>query len=178
MKTVKVLDKEFALYIDENQITSRVHEMAQSINRDLKGKDVIFLGILNGSFMFAAEMFKNIDLPCQISFLKIASYQGTSSSGTVKRLIGLNEDIKDKTVVILEDIVDTGKTLDNIIRQLLGYEPSEILIATMMYKPEAYSGKHKVNYFGFSIPNDFIIGYGLDYDGYGRNLRDIYQIVK
>jgi len=147
------------------------------MNNDLRAKKVIFLGILNGSFMFAGDLFKKIDIDCQITFLKVASYVGTSSSGNVKRLIGLNEDIKDQVVVILEDIVDTGITLDNIIKQLKGYEPSEIRVATLLFKPEAYQKEIKIDYIGKEIPNDFIVGYGLDYNGFGRNLEDIYTLV-
>ncbi len=176
-QVIEVLDKKFRIYISQQEIEKTIRKVSDTISNDLAGKDVIFLGILNGSFMFAAELMKHISFPCLISFLKIASYQGTVSSGNVKRLIGLTEDIKDKTVVILEDIIDTGKTMDNIIRQLKGYEPAEIKIATLLFKPDAYNDNHKIDYYGFSIPNDFIIGYGLDYNGYGRNLPDIYQIV-
>lgn len=177
-KIVKVLDKEFAISIPHDQIIVNIKKMAEKINKELKGKDVIFMGILNGSFMFAGDLFKYITIDCQITFLKLASYQGTSSTGNVKRLIGLNEDIKDKTVVVLEDIVDTGITLDNIKKQLIGYEPAEIKFATLLFKPEAYQKDIELDYVGFSIPNDFIIGYGLDYNGYGRNLADIYKIVE
>lgn len=178
MKEVTVLDKRFRVSISENEIQKQIKNLANTINSDLKGKDVIFLGILNGSFMFASDLFKFIDLPCQITFLKLASYQGTTSSGNVKRLIGINENIEGKTVVILEDIIDTGNTLDNIIKQLKGYEPAEIKIATLLHKPEAYVKDIPIDYIGFSIPNDFIVGYGLDYDGFGRNLGDIYTIIE
>lgn len=176
-KKVKVLDKEFAISITNDEILEQIKRMAAQINEDMKGRDVIFMGILNGSFMFAGDLFKYITIDCHITFLKLASYQGTSSTGNVKRLIGLNEDIKDKTVVVLEDIVDTGITLDNIKKQLLGYEPAEIKFATLLFKPGSYTKDVKLDYVGFSIPNDFIIGYGLDYNGYGRNLADIYKIV-
>lgn len=178
MKEVKVLDKKFKVSIPESEIQAQIKKLANKINTDLKGKDVIFLGILNGSFMFASDLFKHIDLPCQITFLKLASYQGTTSSGNVKRLIGINENIEGKTVVILEDIIDTGNTLDNIIKQLKGYEPAEIKVATLLHKPEAYVKELPIDYIGFNIPNDFIVGYGLDYDGFGRNLGDIYTIIE
>lgn len=178
MKEITVLDKKFIVSIPESRIQQRIKEIADEMNRDFKGKDVIFLGILNGCFMFAGDLFKNIDLQCQITFLKLASYQGTTSSGNVKRLIGINENIEGKTVVILEDIIDTGNTLDNIIKQLKGYEPSEIKTATLLHKPDAYKKDLPIDYIGFSIPNEFIIGYGLDYDGFGRNLKDIYTITK
>ncbi|PKP08242.1 MAG: hypoxanthine phosphoribosyltransferase [Bacteroidetes bacterium HGW-Bacteroidetes-4] len=178
MKEIQVLDKKFKVSIPSNEIEQAIKKMAQQISEDLAGKNVLFLGILNGCFMFAGDLFKSIDLECQITFLKLASYQGTSSSGNVKRLIGINEDMEGKTVVILEDIIDTGNTLESIIKQLKGYEPAEIKIATLLFKPEAYQGDISVDYVGFEIPNSFIIGYGLDYDGYGRNLSDIYTIVE
>jgi hypoxanthine phosphoribosyltransferase len=178
MQRVKILDKEFEISIGAIEIQDRVKAMADQINNELKDEDVIFLGILNGSFMFASDLFKRINFDCQITFLKVASYQGTMTTGIVKRLIGINEDIKGKTVVILEDIVDSGHTLDNIIRQLIGYEPETIKIATFLFKPEAYQKKIPIDYIGMEIPNDFIVGYGLDYNGYGRNLEDIYSVVK
>jgi len=178
MDNVKVLDKEFSIYLTEEQILTKVKEVADQINEDLKGEDVIFLGILNGSFMFASDLYKDITIDSQITFLKLASYQGTSTSGKIKRLIGINEDIKDKTVVVIEDIVDTGNTLDSILKQLNGYEPKEIKLATLLFKPEAYTKDFPIDYKCFDIPNDFIIGYGLDYDGFGRNLRQIYSIVE
>lgn len=176
-KEVQVLDKRFSVSITSDEIQRSIEKLAQQINTDLAGKDVIFLGILNGCFMFAGDLFKHIELPCQITFLKLASYQGTSSSGNVKRLIGINENIEGKTVVILEDIIDTGNTLDSIIKQLKGYEPADIKVATLLYKPDAYKKSFAIDYAAFKIPNEFIIGYGLDYDGYGRNLKDIYTII-
>jgi hypoxanthine phosphoribosyltransferase len=127
--------------------------------------------------MFASDLYKLIKIPSQISFLKVASYQGTSTSGNVKRLIGINEDLLGKTVVVIEDIVDSGITMENIIKQLLGYEPSEIKIATLLLKPDALQTPVKLDYVGLEIPNDFIIGYGLDYNGYGRNLAHIYKLA-
>jgi hypoxanthine phosphoribosyltransferase len=177
MKEVQILDKKFRVSIPEKDIQETVKKMAAQINSDLAGKDVIFLGILNGSFMFAGDLFKHISIPAQITFLKLASYQGTTSSGKVKRLIGINENIENKTVIILEDIVDTGNTLESIIKQLKGYEPAEIKIATLIFKPDAYKKDLPIDYAGFNIGNDFIVGYGLDYDGYGRNLSDIYTII-
>jgi len=147
------------------------------MNRDLAGRDPIFLGILNGAFMFAGDLYKQLDFPCQITFLKLASYSGTQSTGSVKQLIGINRDMKNRVVVVLEDIVDTGVTLETIIRQLSGYEPAEIRVATFLHKPDAAVKEVKLDYTGIEIPNNFIVGYGLDYEGYGRNLRDIYQLV-
>lgn len=178
MNSVKLLDKEFGVSISKEKIHDAVLKMANKLNSDLKGKDVIFIGILNGCFMFASDLFKLIKLDCRITFLKVASYQGTRSTGTVKSLIGINENIKDKVVVVLEDIVDTGETLENILSQLKGYEPAEIRIATFLFKPDAFKKSYKVDYVGIEIPNDFIVGYGLDYDGYGRNLPEIYTLIK
>lgn len=178
MSIKKIHDREFEVYITNAEIRSVISDMAKRINEDLAGKDVIFLGILNGAFMFASDLFREIRLNCQITFLKLASYAGTSSTGTVKRLIGINEDIHNKTVVILEDIVDTGVTLDNIIKQLKGYEPAEIRVATMLFKPESYTKDLKLDYVGIEIPSDFVLGYGLDYQGYGRNLADLYRVVE
>jgi hypoxanthine phosphoribosyltransferase len=178
IKEIEILDKSFKIYIKEHKIQQSIELMAQKINTDLSGKEVIFLGILNGSFMFAGDLFKHIDIDCQITFLKLASYQGTVSSGNVKRLIGINEDIENKTVVILEDIIDTGNTLENIIKQLRGYEPAEIKVATLLHKPDVYTKDIKIDYVGININNEFIVGYGLDYNGFGRNLKDIYTIIK
>ena len=163
--------------IPNSRIKAVISAMADRINRDLEGRDVIFMGILNGAFMFAAELIKHIPPNCQITFLKLASYAGTSSSGTVKRLIGINEDIHGKSVVILEDIVDTGITLEDIIKQLRGYEPREIRVATLLHKPDAYRKDIRLDYVGLEIPNDFVVGFGLDYEGFGRNLPDIYRVL-
>lgn len=176
MKITKVLDKEFIPYLSSEEILVRVKEIANKLNKELAGKDPLFMGILNGSFMFASDLYKEITVDSQITFLKLASYQGTGSTGSVKRLIGINEDIKGKTVIVIEDIVDTGNTLDSIIKQLKGYEPEEIIIVTLLFKPDAYTKDFKIHHYAFEIPNDFIIGYGLDYDGYGRNLKDILVI--
>jgi len=178
MDNVRILDKEFKLFISEKQIQEAVERMASRMNKELKGQKIFLIGILNGCFMFAADLIRNLDLDCTITFLKLASYQGTSSTGKVKRLIGLNEDIKDQTVVVLEDIVDTGITLDFIQKQLRGYEPAEIKLATLLYKPEACRQDISLDYVGIEIPDDFVVGYGLDYNGYGRNLRQIYTVIE
>jgi hypoxanthine phosphoribosyltransferase len=174
---VQVLDKRFRPFISEERIQQEVKRIATQMNEELQGKDPIFLGILNGSFMFASDLYKLLEFPCQITFLKMASYSGTKSTGSVKQLIGINLDIKDRCVVVLEDIVDTGITLDTIVRQLSGFEPAEIKVATFLHKPEATQREVPLDYVGIEIPNDFILGYGLDYDGYGRNFKEIYQLV-
>jgi hypoxanthine phosphoribosyltransferase len=177
MEIRRIHDRDFELFIPNSRIRSVISAMAESMNRDLEGKEVIFMGILNGAFMFAAELIKHVAPNCQITFLKLASYASTSSTGTVKRLIGINEDIAHKTVVILEDIVDTGITLEDIIKQLRGYEPYEIRVATLLHKPDAYLKDIVLDYVGLEIPNDFVVGFGLDYKGYGRNLPDIYRVL-
>lgn len=173
---VEVLDKTFELFIPESQIYQSIERMAQKMNTDLKGKNVIFIGILNGAFIFAADLYRKLTIPSIITFVKLASYQGTSTTGKVKRLIGINENIENMTVVILEDIVDTGITMEFIIKQLKGYEPKEILLATMFFKKDAFKKDFAIDYIGMEIPNKFIVGYGLDYEGYGRNLKDIYVL--
>ena len=174
---VQVHDKKFELFIPEAKIQKEVTRIATEMNKELAGKDPIFLGILNGAFMFASDLYKQLSFPCQITFLKLASYSGTKSTGTVKQLIGINRDLKDRVVVVLEDIVDTGVTLETIIRQLSGYQPAEIRVATFLHKPDATVREVKLDYVGMEIPNDFILGYGLDYNGYGRNFKEIYQLV-
>jgi hypoxanthine phosphoribosyltransferase len=178
MKEIQILDKKFREFLTEKVIQKRIKELATRINTELKGKDVVFLGILNGAFLFAADLFRHIDFPVRISFVKLASYQGTSSSGTIKELIGWNEDINNKTIVVLEDIVDTGNTLERIVDELVIRKAAEVKIASLLYKPDAYTKSIPLDYIGFEIPNDFVVGYGLDYDGYGRNLPAVYTLIK
>ena len=178
MNEIKVLDREFSVYITEDEIQSRVTALAEMISEDLKGQDVLFFGVLNGVFLFAADIFRQINLDCQVSFIKLASYDGTSSTGKIKELIGWNEDITGKTVVVLEDIVDTGATLERVIGELKLRKAADIKICTLLFKPEAYTRDIPIDYIGFEIPNNFVVGYGLDYDGYGRNLRAIYKLTK
>ena len=177
MKEIRILDKTFREFIPEETIQLRIEQLAKQLNKDLAGKDVVFLGILNGAFLFAADLFRRINLEARISFVKLASYEGTTSSGTIKELIGWNEDIRNKTIVVIEDIVDTGNTLERIVDELIIRKALEIKIATMLYKPEAYKKKIPLDYVGIEIPNDFVVGYGLDYNGYGRNLPSIYTLI-
>jgi len=178
MKEINLLDKTFREFITEEQIHNRVKELAVQINSELAGKDVVFLGILNGAFLFAADLFRLINLEARISFIKLASYQGTTSQGLIKELIGWNEDINNKTVVVIEDIVDTGNTLERIVDELVIRKAAEIRIAALLYKPDAYKKTIPLHYIGFEIPNNFVVGYGLDYDGYGRNLPSVYTLIK
>ena len=178
MKQVKIHDKTFELYIPYEKIRGVIEKMAEKMNTDFEGKNPLFVCILNGSFMFAAELFKRIDLlETEITFVKLASYKRDKTTGEVKQLIGLNEDIDGRTVVILEDIVDTGITIENILTQLRKMNPKEIKIATLLLKPDALQKEVQLDYIGLEIPNDFIVGYGLDYDGLGRNLIDIYSVI-
>lgn len=177
MKEVQILDKRFREFISEEEIQKKIIELANRINHDFKGKEVIFIGILNGAFMFAADLFKRIELNAQISFIKLASYTGTNTSGSVKELVGWNEDLKNKSVIIIEDIVDTGITLEHTVDNLIIRNVKEISIAALLLKPESYRKNIQIDYTGFEIPNDFVVGYGLDYNGFGRNLRSIYKVV-
>lgn len=178
MKKIKLLDKEFQLYIPYEKIREVIEHMAADMNHDLEGKNPLFVCVLNGSFMFAADLFKRIDVQgAEITFVKMASYKGIHSTGAIRQLIGLNESIEDRSVIVLEDIVDSGQTIEEIMAQLAILKPKEVKIATLLFKPEAMIKSVKLDYIGLEIPNDFIVGYGLDYDGQGRNLIDIYSIV-
>src|SRR5664279_2695760 len=178
MKEIQILDKKFSEYLTEKVIQQRIEELAKQVNSELAGKEVVFLGILNGAFLFAADLFRRIDFPARISFVKLASYQGTRSSGSIKELIGWNEDINNKTIVVVEDIVDTGNTLERIVDELVIRKAADIKIAAMLYKPAAYTKKIPLDYIGFEIPNDFVVGFGLDYDGFGRNLPSVYTLIQ
>lgn len=178
MARIKVLDKEFETSIPESEILKAIDAVAEKINKELSDKNPLFVCVLNGAFMFAADLMKRVSIPCQISFVKVASYSGTSTTGSVKQLIGFNEKVEGRTVVLIEDIVDTGITIDGLVKQVQGMGAADVRIATMLFKPESCRPDVKPSYIGMNIPNDFIIGYGLDYDGYARNLKDIYTLVK
>ncbi len=177
MKTITVKDKQFTLSITAAQIDEAVNQVAGNVNRDFEGKDPLFLVILNGAFMFAADLFKKLEIACEVSFVKFSSYAGTQSTAKVTRLIGLNEEIKGRNVIIIEDIVDTGITMGYLLDHLKDKEPRSVSIATLLFKPDAFQKGYLIDYIGMEIPNNFIVGYGLDYDGYGRNLGEIYKIV-
>ncbi len=177
MKKIQILDRQFKLSIPESDIKRAVGEIAEKINRDLAGKDPLMISILNGSFMFSADLLKLIKFPCMISFVKLASYKGVGSSGNVKELIGFDEDIKGRTILLLEDVVDTGITIESSLQQLNSMGAKEVKVATLLFKPDACKKNIQLNYIGMRIPNDFIVGYGLDYNGYGRNLPDIYTEI-
>ena len=177
MSTIQIKDKSFTTFITEDEILKEVSRVADEINRDLEGTEPLFLSVLNGSFMFTADLMKRVNIPCEISFVKLASYQGTSSTGKVKEVVGLNEDIEGRTVVIVEDIIDTGFTMERLVETLRARNPKDIRIATLLVKPDKLQVKLDIDYVAMNIPNDFIVGYGLDYDGKGRNYRDIYTVV-
>jgi hypoxanthine phosphoribosyltransferase len=177
MSTIKVHDKEFEIYLTESEILSRVKDIADAINKDYEGRRPLFIAILNGSFIFAADLFKHLTIETEISFIKLASYKGMKSTGHIITSIGLDADLFGKDIVILEDIVDTGKTLYHFIPRLKDHHPASIKIAALLHKPEATKFPLTIDYTGFSIPDKFVIGYGLDYDGLGRNFGAIYQVV-
>lgn len=177
MSTIQLHDKKFKPYIPFSQIEASVKGVAAKINHDYRNKEnPIFLGVLNGSFMFMAELLKNIEFNCETSFVKIASYRGTSSTGNVTEIIGLADNIKGRHVIIVEDIVDTGNSIEHLMRSLVGHEPASIAVATLLFKPDAYKKDIHLDYWAMSIPNDFIVGFGLDYNQLGRNLNDIYVL--
>jgi hypoxanthine phosphoribosyltransferase len=178
MKTVQIKDKTFAESISAESIQKEVARVASEINRDMKDKNPIFLSVLNGSFMFTADLMRQIDIQSKITFVKLASYEGVSSTGVIKEVMGLSEDIQGRTVVIVEDIVDTGFTMQRLLETLGTRNPKEIHIATLLLKPDKLQVDLKIDYVAMKIPNDFIVGYGLDYDGYGRNYPDIYTLVE
>lgn len=179
MKRIKLWDKEFEISLSNADIQLAIKQMADKMKSDLEGKETLFICILNGAFMFAAELMKELELnDAEISFLKLASYSGTSSTGEVKELIGLNEEITGRTVVVLEDIVDSGYTVQQVIGQLFSKGAKEVKIAALLFKPDALKVDIKLDYTGIRIPNDFIVGFGLDYNRRGRNFKDIYTLVK
>ena len=178
MHTITVKDKIFSPSITAAEIDNAISKIAVSMNKDLAGKNPLFLIVLNGAFMFAADLVKKLNFPCELSFIKLASYSGTSSSEKVRELIGLNEDLSGRTVVVIEDIIDTGITLGDLMETVKSKNAVEVKLAALLFKPKAFRKSYPIDYIGIEIPNDFIVGYGLDYDGYGRNYPDIYKIVE
>lgn len=177
MKRIKVHDKYFKLYMSNQQIEESIQNVADKLNNDLKDIDTpIFLSVLNGSFMFTASLMQKIEFQCDIVFIKLASYEGTSSSGNVKQIMGLTKSVEGKTVVVVEDIVDTGGTIEELYKILKDAGAADVKICTLMYKPGSYSKDIPVDYVANSIPNDFILGFGLDYDQLGRQYKDVYVI--
>jgi hypoxanthine phosphoribosyltransferase len=178
MHTIYVHDKVFEPYISQSSISGKIKSMAQQLNKDYADKKPLFIAILNGSFIFAADLFKELSIEAEICFIKLASYKGTKSSGQVITAIGLDTDVFKRHVVIVEDIVDTGKTLNEFLPQLHHQQPASLKIAALLHKPEATVYPISVDYLGFSVPNKFLLGYGLDYNGLGRNIPEIYKLVE
>ncbi|MGV3530163.1 MAG: hypoxanthine phosphoribosyltransferase [Flavisolibacter sp.] len=177
MSRIQVHDKQFEVYLSEETIQAKIAELAAALNRDYEGKKPLFIAILNGAFVFAADLFKQIKIDAEISFIKLASYRGMKSTGHVITAIGLEQDLFDRDVIILEDIVDTGKTLYEFLPQLDHQHPRSLKIAALLHKAEATKHPLKIDYTGFVIPDKFVVGYGLDYDGLGRNLKEIWQLA-
>jgi hypoxanthine phosphoribosyltransferase len=178
MKEVQLHDKRFSISISAEKIDQAIQVVADKINRDYKGKRPLFLIVLNGAFMFASDLLKKITIDCETSFVKLSSYSGTTSTHVVRELIGLDEALNDRDVIVIEDIIDTGITMENTIQKLKHLQAKDVKIATLLYKPNAFQKDYAIDYVGIEIPNDFIVGYGLDYDGLGRNLPCIYKIIE
>ena len=177
MSIVKIKDKSFKVSIPESETKKRVRLLAQQMSKDLEGKNPLFLAVLNGSFIFAADLMREMTIPCEVSFVKLASYQGTTSTGKVKEVIGINENLSGRTIVIVEDIVESGKTMRQMIESLGTRNPASVQICALFFKPEKLKEDLTLDYVAFRIPDDFIVGYGLDYDQQGRGLKDVYTIV-
>ena len=173
---IQVKDKRFAVSIPSERIQAEVKRVAEQINKDYEGQSPIFLAVLNGSFVFAADLLREITLPCEVSFVRLASYQGVSTTGTIREIMGLNLDITGRPIIIVEDIVDTGLTMAHMLETLKTHNPSSIDICTLLLKPGKLQVDLDIRYCCLQIPNDFIVGYGLDYDGFGRNTKDIYTL--
>lgn len=177
MESVIINDKRFEVNIPAAKIDQRIKELGAKLNEDLKNTRPIFVSVLNGSFMFAADLFREIKMEAEITFIRVSSYSGTESTGTVKSVVGIKENLEGRTVVIVEDIVDTGDTAIYLIDELKKQNPEKVLFASLLLKPDALRHPIKIDYVGFEVPNDFLVGYGLDYDGLGRNLKDIYKLA-
>ena len=178
MSIVKIKDKTFETSISEADIKTRIKEVAARINKDMADKNPLFLGVLNGAFIFAADLMREVTIPCEISFVKLASYQGITSTGKVHEVLGINEDLTGRHIIVVEDIVDTGRTMKQMIESLGTRNPASVSICSLFVKPDKLEEDIDIKYLCFSIPNDFIVGYGLDYDQQGRNLKEIYTLVK
>lgn len=176
MKKVTLEDKHFKLFIESKKILAEIDQLSLKINEHYENKRPIFICVLNGAFLFGSELIKRFAHECEVSFVKLSSYQGTNSSGVVKNLIGLNENIKGRDLIIIEDIVDTGNTIDSVYNNIKTHEPNSLEVATLLFKPDAYKKKIPIKYPAINVGNEFLVGFGLDYNGIGRNLQDIYII--
>ena len=178
MSIVRVKDRTFATSISETEIKERVRELAQQLSKDFEGKNPLFLAVLNGAFIFAADLMREMTIPCEISFVKLASYEGIMSTGKIKEVIGINEDLSGRTIVIVEDIVESGRTIKRMIETLGTRNPESVHVCSLFFKPEKLQEDIALEYVAFNIPNDFIVGYGLDYDQQGRQLKDVYSLTE
>jgi len=177
MDRITIKDKTFEVSMTEAEIKARVRELAHEMSRDLEGQNPLLLGVLNGAFIFAADLMREMTIPCEISFVKLASYQGTTSTGTIHEVIGINENLSGRTVVIVEDIVESGLTISRMMEQIGTRNPASVKVCALFFKPERLKEDLQLDYVAFRIPNDFILGYGLDYDQQGRGLKDLYTLV-
>lgn len=173
---ITLLDKTFVPYLSELELLEGVQKVANQINKDYKGKKPLFLIVLNGAFMFASDLLKKITVDCEISFIKLSSYQQMESTGNVREVIGLDQDIEGRDLLIVEDIIDTGNSMASILPGLKEKKPNSLELVTLLHKPEALLKELDIKYISFNIPNKFVVGYGLDYDQLGRNLPDLYQL--
>ena len=178
MNSVKINDRSFRVSITETEIKNRIKSLAAEISADMEGKNPLFLAVLNGSFIFAADLMREMTIPCEISFVKLASYQGTTSTGKIQEVIGINENLTGRTVIIVEDIVESGQTMKRMIESLGTRNPASVQICTLFFKPDKLKEDLTLDYVAFRIPDDFIMGYGLDYDQAGRGLKDVYSIIE
>ena len=178
MAEVTLKDKTFGINIENSEILAAVERVADQINADYKDEVPLFISVLNGAFIFTADLMKFLTVDCLVSFAKFSSYEGTESTGKVKTLMGFGEEVNGRSIIILEDIVDSGTTVEHIMEQMSAYQPKDVRIATLLFKPDAYKKDIPIHYKAIEVPNDFLVGYGLDYDGLGRNLKDIYKLVE
>lgn len=174
--TIQIKDLEFVPFLTHFDLLERIRELGIKINQDYENKNPLFISILNGSFMFTSDLMKQIDLRSELTFIKVNSYEGTETTNNINEVIGLTNDVTDRHIIIIEDIVDTGNTIDHVLQNLQSKKPKSLEVVTLFSKPGSYNNKHNLRYIGFEIPDKFIVGYGLDYDGYGRNYQDVYQL--
>lgn len=178
MSKVTLKDKTFKITIPSGKIQKRISQVAEIMNEELAGKNPLFIVILNGAFLFAADLIKKMKIDCEVTFVRVASYDGTESTGKIRNLLGLHDNVQDRNVVIIEDIVDRGETMHFLLTEIHKFNPADVKIATLLLKPAALKFQIDLHYVGFEVPNDFLVGYGLDYDGLGRNLNDIYVLER